>query len=184
MGSVIWRKVTLFDEGIEVDERHMPPKLTPAIINAAIDGFENQKRQIDSQIAGLRGMLDGASSDTAPTTTKRKARKRILSAAARARIGDAQRKRWAATKRQSEPAEPTAAQSPRKKRKMSAAGRRAIAEGTRKRWAAVRAAKAQAEKAAIKAGRKTASKKAAKRARTAAKKTALTEAMPTGQAAG
>ena len=55
-------------ERIEVT-RYMPPKLTPAIIIAAIDGFENQKRQIDEQIAELRGMLDGASSETAPTTT-------------------------------------------------------------------------------------------------------------------
>ena len=163
----------------------MPAKLTPLIIYAAISGFETQKRQIDEQIAELRGMLDGASSETVLTTSRLDGRKRVLSAAARARIGDAQRKRWAATKRQSEPAEPTAAQSPRKKRKMSAAGRRAIAEGTRKRWAAVRAAKAQAEKPATKITRKPAVKKAAKKARkSAAKKTVPAGSTAPSQVAG
>ena len=39
----------------------MPQKLTPEIVRAAIAGFELQKTQIDSQIAELRGMLDGSS---------------------------------------------------------------------------------------------------------------------------
>ena len=164
----------------------MPTKFTPAIINAAIDGFENQKREIDQQIAELRGMLNGASSDAAPTTSKRDERKRVLSAEARARIGEAQRRRWAAARGQSEPAEPTASPAPRKKRKMSAAGRRAIVEGTRKRWAAVRAAKAQAEKAATKTTtRKAAMKKAAKKVRkSAAKKTVPAGPTAPGQVAG
>ena len=162
----------------------MPTKLTPVIIYAAIAGFETQKRQIDTQIAELRGLLDGTS-ETVPTTTKSKGRKRFLSADARARIGDAQRKRWAAAKGQSEPAEPAASQSPKKKRKMSAAGRRAIAEGTRKRWAAVRAAKAQAEQAGTKTTRKAAVKKAAKKTRkSAAKKTTPAGSTAPTQVAG
>jgi hypothetical protein len=39
----------------------MPQKLTPEIVRAAIAGFELQKTQIDSQIAELRGLLDGSS---------------------------------------------------------------------------------------------------------------------------
>ena len=35
----------------------MPTKLTPEIINAAILGFEEQKRHIDTQIAELRSLL-------------------------------------------------------------------------------------------------------------------------------
>ena len=34
-------------------------KLTPEIITAAIEGFEQQKRRIDTQIAELRAMLPG-----------------------------------------------------------------------------------------------------------------------------
>jgi hypothetical protein len=76
--------------------------------------------------------------------------------AARKRIGDAQRKRWAESKGQSEsPSETFAAKA---KRKMSAAGRKAISEATTKRWAAFHAAKGK-EKPAITA-KKSAVKKA------------------------
>ena len=43
-------------------------KLTPEIINAAILGFEQQKRQIDTKIGELRSMLPGASTQTAATS--------------------------------------------------------------------------------------------------------------------
>src|ERR1035441_1303835 len=38
----------------------MPIKFNTEIINAAIEGFESQKRRIDDQIAELRAMLDAA----------------------------------------------------------------------------------------------------------------------------
>jgi hypothetical protein len=37
----------------------MPIRLTPEIITAAILGFEEQKRRIDSQIGELQAMLTG-----------------------------------------------------------------------------------------------------------------------------
>jgi hypothetical protein len=37
----------------------MPPRLTNEIINAAIMGFEEQKRRIDGQIAEMQAMLSG-----------------------------------------------------------------------------------------------------------------------------
>jgi hypothetical protein len=37
----------------------MPPKLTPEIIAAAIDGFQARKTRIDAQIAELRALLSG-----------------------------------------------------------------------------------------------------------------------------
>ena len=114
----------------------MPTKLSTEILNAAIDGFEEQKKHLDAQIAELRQMLTPASTDGAapePTPAKRN-----MSAAARRRIAAAQRKRWAALKKGSGvKAGPTPA---RKKRRLSAAGRRAISEATKKRWAAARAA--------------------------------------------
>ncbi len=152
----------------------MPQKLTPEIITAAITGFEQQKVHIDTQIADLRAMLPGGRTDGAatpePLAGKRKRRK--MSAAGRKAIAEAQRKRWAASKKA---AEPTASQrAPKAKRKLSRAGRAAIVAATKKRWETVRAAKAQQEKAAKKkAGKKKAAvKKAAKKAPVIAKKKA------------
>ena len=94
-----------------------------------------------------------------------------MSAAARKRIGDAQRKRWAESKVPSEP--PTkaaeASEAPKRKRKLSASGKRAIAEATKKRWAAFHAARA-AEKPAV--AKKSTAKKAVTK-KSAAKKTAV-----------
>ena len=63
-------------------------------------------------------------------------KKRGMSAAGRAAIAEAQRKRWAAKKGEAIPLK--AAQKP--KRKLSAAGRAAIVAALKKRWAAKKAA--------------------------------------------
>jgi hypothetical protein len=128
-------------------------KLTPEIITAAVEGFEQQKLRIDAQIAELRQMLTGTPTATAATPEGPRGKRR-MSAAARKRIGDAQRKRWAESKKPSSPVAPVDA---KPKRKLSAAGKRAISEATKKRWAAFHAAK--------KAGPRTvARKRAAKKA--------------------
>src|ERR1017187_3923397 len=69
----------------------MPTKLTHEIITAAIEGFEAQKRRIDTQIAELRGVLSGgpAAAATAPEAPTRK-RKRF-SAPSRRKMGMAQK---------------------------------------------------------------------------------------------
>lgn len=73
------------------------PKLTTEILAAAILGFEEQKRHIDTKVAELRAMLDGGPAQTATASEAPiKKRRGRLSAAARARIAEAQRKRWAA----------------------------------------------------------------------------------------
>src|ERR1017187_3856821 len=130
----------------------MPKQLTPEIISAAIDGFEQQKLRIDAQVAELRAMLSGGPAEPAATSEvppgKRKRRK--MSAAGRKAIAEAQRKRWAASKGEAESPSKTATAKP--KRKMSAAGKKAISEATKKRWAAFHAAKAKpvvAKKAAV-----------------------------------
>jgi hypothetical protein len=119
-----------------VDAHHtimLTPKISNEIINAAIEGFESQKQRIDDQIAELRQMLtDG--SDSEGTTAPRPGRRR-MSAAARKRIGDAQRKRWAATKPALEK-KSKVDMAPAKKRKLSPAGRAAIVAALKKRWAA------------------------------------------------
>jgi hypothetical protein len=149
-------------------------KLTAEIINAALEGFEQQKLRIDAQIAELRQMLQGGPTATAATPEVPKGKRGKMNAAARKRIGDAQRKRWAESKKTSSPVAPEV---PKPKRKLSAAGKAAIVAATKKRWARVRAeaakaAKAQqtpaAKKVPVKTSRKTAKKGAAKRANSAA----------------
>ena len=133
-------------------------KLTPEIITAAVEGFEQQKLRIDAQIAELRQMLTGTPTGTAASSEVPKGKRR-MSAAARKRIGDAQRKRWAESKKASSPVAPAAA---KPKRKLSAAGKKAISEATKKRWAAFHAAKKAGTPivARKRAAKKTVAKKA------------------------
>ena len=118
----------------------MLTKLTPEIISAAILGFEEQKRHIDANIAELRAILSGDSAESTvkPEPTKHKRRK--VSAAGRARIAEAQRKRWAESKAASQPSTPEV--TPKPKRRLSKAGRKAIVAATKKRWGALKRAKA------------------------------------------
>ena len=73
------------------------PKLNAEIIAAAIEGFESQKRRIDTQIGELRAMLSGGRTE-GTATPEAPARKRKVSAAARRRMAEGQKKRWAAIK--------------------------------------------------------------------------------------
>jgi head-tail adaptor len=157
------------------------PKLNAEIIAAAIEGFESQKRQIDAQIWELRAMLSGGRTEgiaksEAPT------RKRKVSAAARRRMAEGQKRRWAAIKAESRKPESAARPEPAKpKRKISAAGRRAISEAMRRRWTLKRAEGAKAQPTGVKkaATRRAVVKKGAKKAPSKpAKKTA---AKATGQ---
>jgi hypothetical protein len=157
----------------------MPTRnLTPQVINAAILGFEEHKRHIDTQIAELRAMLPGGRPEPAATPEIAKGIRRKMTAAARKRIGDAQRKRWAESKKPSEPQSQPApvSEAPKRKRKLSAAGKRAIVEATKKRWAAFHAARGAEKPAVVKKGaaKKTTAKKAA--VKVAAKKTAAKRA--------
>jgi hypothetical protein len=113
------------------------PRLTSEIIDAAILGFEEQRRRLDRQIAELRAMRNGVS-QTAPAPASVRPRRK-MSAAGRKAIAAAQRKRWAALKGGGATQEAPALR--RAKRKLSPAGRAAIVAALRKRWAAKKAAK-------------------------------------------
>ena len=115
------------------------PMLTIEVINAAILGFEEQKRRLDEQIAELRSLLPGATPPSQPTNGRR----REMTAAGRKAIAAPQRKRWAAKR-----AEPNGApaKSAKPKRKLSAAGKAAIVAALKKRWAAKKAAAAESVK--------------------------------------
>ncbi len=124
--------------------------LDQSILEAAVMGLEAQKREIDAKMTELRLMLDGNRPATTAMPVKAGGRRR-LSAAARSRIAEAQRRRWAKVRGGAQPSGPAARHEvPKPKRKMSAKGRRAIAEATRKRWAAFRAAKAQQKRGGAK----------------------------------
>ena len=135
------------------------PRLTPELIAAAVEGYESQKARIDSKIAELRAILSGGPVESAATPEAPERKRRKMSAAGRKAIAEAQRKRWAASKKATEPAPQEA---PKPKRRISKEGLARIVAATKKRWAAVRAAKAQQERAAAKRTR-TAKKTAAKK---------------------
>ena len=118
----------------------MPTKLTHEIIAAAIDGFEAQKQQIDSKIADLRALLPGGSPETTSTPEAPHKRKKF-SAAARKRMKEAQRLRWAKIRGEAVPAS-KATEPAKPKRKLSKAGRARIVAALKKRWAAKKAAQA------------------------------------------
>jgi hypothetical protein len=114
----------------------MPTTRTTAdtsLLEAALIGFEQMKRNVEEKIADIRRKLSGNRVQAvAPSQTGR----RTMSPAARRRIAAAQRKRWAAAKAKSKPSKPIGA-----KRTMSPAARRKIAAAQRKRWALVKAKK-------------------------------------------
>ena len=142
----------------------------------ALIGYEAERQKIEATMAGILSQLGAHKGASAPakTPTSEAKPKHRMSAAGRARIAEAQRKRWAAAKKQSEPAAPEEA--PKPKRRLSKAGKAAIVAALKKRWAAKRAAtktaaKAQQAPAAKQAAKKATAKKApAKASRKAVKK--------------
>ena len=76
------------------------------ILEAALEGYEAQRHKLDEKIAHVRSLLGGRASkvakapawggETASTTGGGAPKKRILSPEARQRIAAAQKKRWAA----------------------------------------------------------------------------------------
>lgn len=70
----------------------------PALLAAALEGLELQRKRIDDQIATVRAMLGGkkaAASAPPAAAVAPIRRKRVLSEEARQRIAAAQKKRWA-----------------------------------------------------------------------------------------
>jgi hypothetical protein len=173
-----------------VRKADMPTKLTTEIITAAILGFEEQKRHIDTKIAELRAMLSGGPAESAarPEGTPRKHK---ISAAARRRMAIAQRKRWAKIRGESEPLAP--AKAPKAKRRISEEGMKRIIAATKKRWRLQKAAakapakkavtkKTAVKKAAVKVAPTKAAKKAAPAKKAAVKKAAVKAAPAAAQA--
>lgn len=101
----------------------------------ALIGYREERNRLEQVIAGIEAKLGGRK-----VTAATHARHGGMSDAGRRRIAEAQRKRWAAVKKNKPAA--AAAHAPKKKRVLSAEGRRRIIEATKKRWAAYRKAAA------------------------------------------
>jgi len=92
---------------------------------------------IKERIENLHKKLTSILGTASPTSTARDGRttKRKMSAAARALISAAQKKRWAAKRRTA------VVEKPKAKRTMSAAAKAAISKAAKARWAKIKAEK-------------------------------------------
>lgn len=70
------------------------------MLQMALIGYQHQKQKIDEKIHEIEARLKGKSSAAATAAGKPAKVKRVLSAAARKRIGAAQKKRWAEHRKQ------------------------------------------------------------------------------------
>jgi hypothetical protein len=121
----------------------MPTKLSNELILAAIEGFQSQKKQIDSQITELRQLLNGHRAESTGETVTPVRKRRKFSAASRRKMREAQQRRWATIRGEKTKPTAPASKSPKPKRRLSAAGRAAIIAATKKRWALKRAGAAK-----------------------------------------
>jgi len=112
-------------------------KLTNTIIEAAIYGFEAQKKSIDAQIAELRALMNDASRPSSTEEGRPKRKRRRLSPEAIERMREGQQRRWAKVRGESATKAPGKTSKP--KRKLSAAGRKAISAAMKKRWVSLKA---------------------------------------------
>src|SRR5579872_274245 len=120
-----------------------------SFLQAALIGYEQQRSEIEQKITELRRQLgDRATASVELSNGGRPGRRRTLSASARKRIAEAQRKRWSQFHKEHAPAAKKTA--PAAKRKMSAAAKKRIADAAKKRWAAFRANKAQGNSPRVK----------------------------------
>ena len=69
-----------------------------SLLEAALVGYEQEKQRIERAMADIRARVGGRQS-AATADGKPARKKRRISAEGRARIAEAQRKRWAAAKR-------------------------------------------------------------------------------------
>ena len=109
--------------------------LTVADLRKAV-AIKEKIEALQSELNSVAGAEDGVAEAPAPRRRKR----RHMSAAARARIGAAQRARWAKARKTSRASARAAAPAKKKKRKVSAAARAKLSAIARARWARVKAA--------------------------------------------
>jgi hypothetical protein len=67
----------------------------PGLLEAALFGYQMEKEKIEAKIRDLQAQLKGKKAPVAAVKAAKRRGKRTMSAAARARIAAAQKKRWA-----------------------------------------------------------------------------------------
>jgi hypothetical protein len=111
-------------------------------LNSALQQLRDERKQAQSQVEKLDqaiSVIEGLSGHTNTHTSGGSRRGRSLSAAARKRISEAQRARWAQRKKQAGTA--TSSTGPRvvpSRKPLSASARRRIAAAQKARWAKFR----------------------------------------------
>jgi len=78
------------------------PTYNASLLEAALIGYQKRRAEIDAAITALEGRLGmrGKGDVPGPFVAAPRRKRRKLSAAARKRIAEAQRKRWAAYRKQ------------------------------------------------------------------------------------
>lgn len=122
------------------------PNLDRSILEVALAALENRRAELDALIGSVKRQLGtatktevmSAAESSARQAAPRKGRKRVMSAQARARIAEAQRQRWAASRKETANSAPAKTKPAARKRTMSPEARKRIAEAQKKRWAAAR----------------------------------------------
>jgi hypothetical protein len=117
-----------------IKETFMLRMIDTSILQAALLGLQSEKEKIDEAMAAIRKQLGGRGTKAIVISGGTKTR-RHLSAAAKKRIADAQRKRWAAFhKAKASATKPKTKATP--KRKLSAAAKSKLAANLAKPRAA------------------------------------------------
>src|SRR5450759_622481 len=114
----------------------MRRQIDNSLLEMALVGYSARRDVVVQKMADIHRQLGGRAPAPAMTPTTGAKAKRKMSAGGRARIAEAQRKRWAASKKSAEPGPQEAA---KPKRRLSKAGRAAIVAALNKRWAAKKA---------------------------------------------
>jgi hypothetical protein len=114
------------------------PKKDPMTqLNGVVRLLKTEHDRLSKQMRGISAALSafGSAFGKTKTTTAR----RTISVAGRAKIADAQRRRWAKVKGSSGPTSVSPAKKTTARRTISAAGRKRIAAAQRARWAKLKA---------------------------------------------
>src|SRR2546423_7148016 len=114
---------------------------TMSNLNSALQQLRDERKQAQAQLEKLDQailVIEGLSGRTDTRSTTRGRTKRTLSVAARRRISEAQRARWAQRKKQAGTASSTGPRAVPSRKPLSASARRRIAAAQRARWAKFR----------------------------------------------